>query len=118
MMIAVMIKEDEEAIKAILAIMIETMTMITILIIKIKITEVGDDIPTTSISPVSYMEEDTIQKNILHVRSRLANANSSHLTTISTISATIMATISPISTITSLLSTSLVCLSTTFRLLI
>src|SRR5271170_3605802 len=86
MKIAAMAKEDEEATKATLATMVETIAMATILVAKAKTTKIGVtvDIPTTRISPVSYMEGDTVQKNASRSRSRPANANSSrHLAEIS-----------------------------------
>jgi hypothetical protein len=60
-MMVAMAKEDEEAIKATLATMVETMIMT--IVAKAKTTQVGDDIPMTRISPVIYMAGDTVPKS-------------------------------------------------------
>jgi hypothetical protein len=86
---------NEEATEATLATMVETMAMT--IIAKAKTTQIGDDIPMTRISPVIYMEGDTIQKNVLYSRGRLANSR--HLAEISNETRT--ATTSPTSTIAS-----------------
>jgi hypothetical protein len=108
-------KEDEEAIKATLATMIETMAMA--IVAKAKTT---DETPTTSISPASYMEGDTVQKIVMYSNGKLAN--NSHLAEISkTNNEIVTATTSPISTIASrtpIERSSLACLSTTLRLLV
>ena len=72
-MVTTTTKDDEEVTEATLATMAMTMTIVA----KAK-TQVGDDIPMTRISPVIYMEGDTVQKSVLYSRSRLAN-NSRHL---------------------------------------
>ena len=112
-------KDDEEVTEATLATMVETMAMATILVAKAKTTKVGVDTPTTSISPASYTEGDTVQKIVIHSNGKLAN--SSHLAAISN-NETRMAITSPISTIASLSTIerlSLVCQdSTTLRLLV
>src|SRR5271154_2767886 len=92
-------KDDEEVTEATLATMVETMAMATILVAKAKTTKVGVDTPTTSISPASYTEGDTVQKIVIHSNGKLAN--SSHLAAISN-NETRTAITSPISTIASL----------------
>src|SRR5271155_138434 len=77
MIIAATAKADEEATKATLATIVETMATATILVVKAKTTKIGGEIPTTRISPVSYMEGDTVQKSASHSRNRLANATNS-----------------------------------------
>jgi hypothetical protein len=111
-------KDDEEVTEATLATM-GTMAMATILVAKAKTTQVGVNIPTTQISPVSYMEGDTVQKIVIHSNGKLAN--SSHLAAISN-NETRTAITSPTSTIASLSTIerlSSVCQdSTTLRLLV
>src|SRR5271155_2016316 len=113
MTVATTAKEDEETTtKATLAIMIEISA--TILVEKAKTIKIGDDIPTTRISPVSFMEGDTVPKSALLSRSKLAN--SSRPAEISRISnGTRTATTSQTS-ITSLSPTSLACPLKTFKL--
>src|SRR5271170_5425188 len=106
MKIAAMAKEDEETTKATLVTMVET-AVATILVTKAKTTKIGAtvDILTTRISPVSYMEGDTVQTSASHSRSKLANS-SRHLAEISKTSTTSneirMAITSPTSPIASL----------------
>src|ERR1700685_3139533 len=76
--------KDEEATKATLATMVETMAVAmvvvaTILVAKARTTnQTGEvDIPTTRISPVNCMEGDTIPTNVSRSRNRLANSISS-----------------------------------------
>ena len=96
MTVAATAQEDEEATMATLATMAMTMTIV--IVAKAKTTQVGGDIPTTRISPVSYMEGDTVQKSALYSRDRLANS-SRHLAEISIINnETRTATTSQIST--------------------
>jgi|SRR5271154_4514555 len=52
--------EDEKAIKATVATMVETTAMATTLVIKAKTTKIADELPMIRISPVSYMEGDTV----------------------------------------------------------
>src|SRR5271170_3633223 len=115
MIVATMAKKDEETTtKATLAIMVEITA--TILVEKAKTIKIGDDIPMTRISPVSFMEGDTVPKSALLSRSKLAN--SSRPAEISRISnGTRTATTSPTS-IASLSPTSLACLLAMFKLLI
>ena len=108
-----MAKEDEEAIKASLTTMVETIT--TTIGVKAKTTKIGNDIPMTRISSVIYMEGGTVQKIVLYSRGRLVNS-SHHLAKVSNASCT--AIISPTSTIANSSPMSLACLSTTFKLLI
>src|SRR5271155_2931350 len=113
MTVATTAKEDEETTtKATLAIMVEITA--TILVEKAKTIKIGDDIPTTRISPVSFMEGDTVPKSALLSRSKLAN-NSRHLAEISNETRT--ATTSPTS-IASLSPTSLACPLAMFKLLV
>src|SRR5271170_574089 len=112
MIVATMAKKDEETTtKATLAIMVEITA--TILVEKAKTIKIGDDIPMTRISPVSYMEGDTVPKSALLSRSKLAN--SSRLAEISNETRT--ATTSPTS-IASLSPTSLACPLAMFKLLV
>ena len=97
--IATTVKEDEEATKATLATMVATMAMATILVAKAKITNMGGDIPTTRISPVSYMEGDTVPTSASHSRSRLANSSRHLVETSKTSNETRTATTSPTSPI-------------------
>src|SRR5271155_4394118 len=116
MMVATTTKEDEETTKATIATMVEIMATATSLVEKVKTIKTGDDIPTTRVSPVSYMEGDTVPKSALLLRSKLAN--SSRPAEISRISnGTRTATTSPTS-IASLSPTSLACPLAMFKLLV
>ena len=119
MMVAATAK-DEEATKVVatLATMVETIAMVMTIVVKAKTTKVGNDIPTTRISPVNYTEGDTVQTSVWYSKGRLANS-SRHLAEISKISnETRTATTSPISSIANLRPPSRACPSTTLRLLV
>src|SRR5271155_4141923 len=104
MIVATTAKEDEETTKATIATMVEIMATAITLVEKVKTIKIGDDIPTIRISPMSFMEGDTVPKSALLSRSKLANSSRpaeisriSNGTRTATTNATSIASLSPMS---------------------
>jgi len=112
-----MAKDEARVTEAILAITVEAMATRTI-VEKAAKTKIDDGILMTRISLANYTEVDTVLMSVLHSESEHENTNSGQLTTLA-ISETRTATTRLISTIiANSPQMSLVCLSTTPRLLV